>query len=107
MIDARTAHLVSLNREARRTADPGVVAAYSIAAAHRAAGAVNPCEQEGGRQVMRSIGKAGAGKGCCQVQGLDWGPRISPPALPRTAAAAPRASAMPRCSWSDRMRCFG
>ena len=44
----------------------------SIAAAHRTADVANPCEREGVRQVMRSIGKAGAGKGRGQVQGLDW-----------------------------------
>lgn len=72
-------------------ADPAAVAAYlteraergaapatvrmdraAIAAAHRAAGAVDPTAHEGVRQVLHAIGKAGRDRGRGQVQGVDW-----------------------------------
>ena len=71
-------------------ADPGAVSAYlterasacspatvrmdraSIAAAHRATGAANPCEHEAVRRVLQGIGRARKVAGRGQVQGLDW-----------------------------------
>ena len=82
----------SLNRSARvMPAEPSAVAAYltnrarqgcapatvrvdraAISAAHRATGSADPTASAVVHEVMRSIAKAGRGRGRGQVQGLDW-----------------------------------
>ena len=48
------------------------MARAAISAAHRQAGADDPCQHAGVRQVLAGIARTGQGQGRGQVQGLDW-----------------------------------